>query len=94
MHEGAESLLIHAKGRGDGLTDGGLAQLAEERGDVSEGGDLHNDPGGRPGHEERAAVVLDEVLFAALHLIVKLRQRPGVNERGGEMRILQVAQRA
>lgn len=74
VHERAEGLLIHAKGRGDGLTDGGLAQLTEKRGNIPEGGDLHDDPGGRPRHEERAAVVLDKVLFAALHFIVKLHE--------------------
>jgi hypothetical protein len=93
MHQGAESLLIHAKGIGDGLADGGLAQLAQQVRYVPKRGHFHDDPGRWPGHEQRAPMVLDEVFPAPLHLIMQFGERARMDERCGEVRVVQIPQR-
>jgi len=94
VHQRAEGLLVHPEGVGDCLPDGGLLQLPEEIGNVSERRDLDDHPGWRPRHEELGAVVLDEFVPAALHFIMQLHECARMDERGGEVLVLQIAERA
>ncbi len=92
MEQGTEDLLVQVVGVGDILAKAGWIYLVKQTGDVAEGGDFDQNPNRGPHHVQVMVVVLDELLFAAVHLLIELGQSPGVDQRISEVPVLQISE--